>query len=72
NYRIGFGTSNDGYRWERNDGLSGIDVSESGWDSEALDKQEVIAHKGKLYMFYNGNRFGLDGIGLAIAEDTLL
>jgi predicted GH43/DUF377 family glycosyl hydrolase len=71
NYRIGFGQSNDGYTWDRNDALAGIDVSETGWDSDALDKQEVIAHNGKLYMFYNGNRFGLDGIGLAIADDTL-
>jgi len=70
-YRIGFAISKDGLTWDRRDGEAGIDVSPAGWDSEALDKVEVIAHKGKLFMLYNGNRFGYDGIGLAIAEDNL-
>ena len=26
----------------------------------------VIKHKGKKYMFYNGNNYGKEGIGLAI------
>ncbi|MBI3511400.1 MAG: hypothetical protein HY064_12105 [Bacteroidetes bacterium] len=67
-YRIGYAESKDGIKWERKDELAGIDVSADGWDSEALDKQEVFAHKNKLYMLYNGNRFGFDGIGMAVLE----
>jgi predicted GH43/DUF377 family glycosyl hydrolase len=67
-YRIGYAESKDGLLWDRMDYLSGIDVSKHGWDSEALDKQEVIYFEDKYYMLYNGNSFGRDGIGLAIAE----
>tara|TARA_R110000796_G_scaffold71409_5_gene162205 strand:- start:73335 stop:74255 length:921 start_codon:yes stop_codon:yes gene_type:complete len=67
-YRIGYAESKDGLIWDRQDHLSGIDVSEEGWDSQALDKQEVILHNGKYYMLYNGNSFGRDGIGLATFE----
>ncbi|OEK05220.1 glycoside hydrolase family protein [Roseivirga misakiensis] len=67
-YRLGFAKSADGLQWDRQDHLVGITVSGEGWDSIALDKQEVIFHKGRYYMLYNGNSFGKDGIGLAISE----
>jgi hypothetical protein len=67
-YRVGFASSVDGVNWKRQDELIEIDVSEDGWDSEALDKMEVIVHNGTKYMLYNGNSFGRDGIGLAIYE----
>jgi len=35
-YRIGYAESVDGIKWERKDELAGIDVSESGWDSEMI------------------------------------
>lgn len=65
-YRIGYAESIDGIRWERMDVDVGIDVSSDSWDSEALDKVEVLKHKGKKYMLYNGNEFGKGGIGLAV------
>lgn len=68
-YRIGYAESKDGISWERKDSRAGIDVSASGWDSEAIDKLEIIEHKGTKYMLYNGNQFGLDGIGLAIKDN---
>ncbi|MGD1845986.1 MAG: hypothetical protein ACFB10_11385 [Salibacteraceae bacterium] len=68
-YRIGYAESQDGLDWQRMDDRVGIEVSEEGWDAEALDKQEVIAHRGKKFMLYNGNRFGFDGIGLAILTE---
>jgi predicted GH43/DUF377 family glycosyl hydrolase len=70
-YRIGFSVSSDGIKWQRRDGDLMLHVSSEGWDNQALDKVEVISHRGKLFMFYNGNRFGYDGIGLAIADDRL-
>jgi hypothetical protein len=65
-YRIGFAESEDGLNWLRDDSLSGIDVSESGWDCEMISYPYVIGSKGQLYMFYNGNNFGKTGMGYAI------
>ena len=35
-YRLGYAESNNGRDWERMDSEAGIDLSPSGWDSEAL------------------------------------
>lgn len=66
NYRIGYAESKDGLYWERKDDKVGIDVSESGWDSEMIEYPFVFDHKGERYMLYNGNGYGKTGIGLAI------
>lgn len=68
-YRIGYAESKDGIDWTRKKEKGNIDVSETGWDSEAIDKIEVIKHNNTKYMLYNGNNFGYDGIGLAVYED---
>lgn len=67
-YRIGYAESKDGITWERKDDEAGIDVSESGWDSEMIEYAFVFNHNGKKYMFYNGNDYGKNGIGYAIRE----
>ncbi len=67
-YRIGYAESPDGICWQRMDEKVGIDVSDSGWDSEAQAYPYVIRHDGRLFMLYNGNGFGRNGIGLAIYE----
>lgn len=67
-YRIGYAESQDGLSWIRKDLEANINVSPEGWDSEALDKLFVFKHKNQKIMLYNGNRFGLDGIGMAINE----
>lgn len=67
-YRIGYAESKDGISWKRMDDKAGIDVSESGWDSEMVEYSFVFNHRGKKYMFYNGNGYGLNGIGLAVLE----
>jgi hypothetical protein len=66
-YRIGYAESADGLVWTRRDDLAGITVSESGWDSQAQAYPAVVRHGDRWFMFYNGNAFGRDGIGLAIA-----
>lgn len=66
-YRIGYAESSDGITWERKDNEVGIDVSESGWDSEMIEYAYVFNHKENKYMLYNGNEYGQDGVGLAIA-----
>ena len=68
-YRIGYAESKDGTAWQRMDSRVGIDVSESGWDSEMIEYAFVINHNDKKYMFYNGNGYGTTGIGLAVLEE---
>lgn len=67
-YRIGFAWSEDGRHWNRNDAISGIDVSPEGWDSEMICYPCVFEHKGVVYMLYNGNGYGGTGFGLATME----
>jgi predicted GH43/DUF377 family glycosyl hydrolase len=68
-YRVGYAESDNGEKWQRKDNKVGIDVSPNSWDSESIDKMEVISHKGTKYMLYNGNQFGKDGIGLAVLKN---
>ena len=67
-YRIGLAYSNDLINWKREDKLSGIDVSKSGWDSMMVAYPSIIKIKDQYIMFYNGNSFGKDGFGYAILD----
>jgi hypothetical protein len=67
-YRTGYACSADGKCWNRCDDKAGIDLSETGWDSEMIAYPHVVAHQGKLFMFYNGNGFGALGFGYAITD----
>lgn len=67
-YRIGYAESNDGIQWKRLDEHCGIDVSETGWDSEMIEYPYVFDHVGIRYMLYNGNDYGKTGFGLAVLE----
>ena len=69
-YRIGYAESKDGIAWERRDGEAGIGPSPSGWDSDMVEYTYVFEHSGVKYMLYNGNDYGRDGIGLAVAEQA--
>lgn len=68
-YRIGYAESADGFNWKRMDAKAGIDVSQSGWDSEMICYPFLFEHKGKRYMLYNGNGYGNTGFGLAVLEN---
>ena len=65
-YRIGYSFSKDGVHWERQHEKIGINVSDSGWDSEMICYPFVFDHKDERYMLYNGNSHGKFGFGLAI------
>ncbi|MDG1353696.1 MAG: hypothetical protein P8P70_11150 [Sulfitobacter sp.] len=67
-YRLGYAHSHDLITWTREDHLSGIDVSSSGWDSEMLCYPHIFESNGNVYMLYNGNEFGKFGFGLAKLE----
>jgi hypothetical protein len=69
-YRIGYASSVDCLKWDRNDAISGIDVSAEGWDSEMICYPCVFEHEGSRYMLYNGNGYGASGFGLAVLEEN--
>lgn len=70
-YRIGFASSDDGASWTRRDEEAGIGVSPSGWDSEMVCFGAVIQLRHGTYLFYNGNRYGATGFGVAVLNGSL-
>jgi len=68
-YKIGYATSKDLFDWIRKDSESGIEYSNSGWDSTMHHYPHVFQLEGKYYMTYNGNDFGKYGFGIAILEE---
>ncbi len=68
-YRIRYAESKDGINWIRFDNQEGLDVSESGWDSEMICYPNVFDYNGNRYMLYNGNRYGKTGFGMAVLEE---
>lgn len=70
-YRAGLAVSNDGLHWIRKDERVGIDVScvwGGEWDSEMLCYPHVFDAGKNFYMFYNGNKYGVEGLGFARAS----
>ena len=65
-YRIGYAFSENGEQWNMQQ--SNLNVSTSGWDEDMVCYPHVFKHKKNLYMVYNGNRYGLEGFGLARAQ----
>lgn len=71
-YRIGYARSTDMLNWERDDSKAGIDISDSGWDSEMVAYPHVFELDGSIYMLYLGNQVGRYGFGLAKLEGSLV
>jgi predicted GH43/DUF377 family glycosyl hydrolase len=67
-YRMGYAESANGLAWNRKDNEVGIDTSPSGWDSEMICYPAVLKTKEKTYLFYNGNKNGIEGFGYAELE----
>lgn len=67
-YRIGYAYSDDLFNWTRDDSQAGIDVSETGWDSQMIEYPHIFELNGKQIMFYCGNHFGKEGFGYAELE----
>ena len=71
-YRIGYAESIDGLTWERKDHAAGLNVSDSGWDSEMVAYPHIFELDGHIYMLYLGNEVGRYGFGLAQLEGKLV
>lgn len=67
-YRMGYAESRDGLSWVRDDTYAGLDVSAGEFDGDMVAYAAVMKHRDQHVMFYNGNDYGRDGIGLAIAD----
>jgi predicted GH43/DUF377 family glycosyl hydrolase len=67
-YHLGYAESADGRTWVRRDEQVGIEVSQTGWDSEMLIWASVCPTEHGIYLFYNGNGYGETGFGYAILE----
>jgi sucrose-6-phosphate hydrolase SacC (GH32 family) len=70
-YRIGYASSENLIDWVRDDAKAGIDVSESGWDSEMISYPHIFELDGKIFMAYLGNQVGRYGFGLAVMAGEL-
>ena len=64
-YRLGHASSHDLETWVRDDSICGIDVSESGWDSQMICYPQILQVDGRILLFYCGNDFGREGFGIA-------
>lgn len=64
-YHMGCASSPDGIHFIRKDDVMNIDRPEGEFDSEMVCYGKCYKHKGRIYLFYSGNHFGMDGIGWA-------
>jgi hypothetical protein len=62
---MGYAESRDGLAWQRRDADVGLDVTEGGWDGEAICYGIDIEAGGRTWLLYNGNDFGGTGFGIA-------
>lgn len=64
-YRLGYAISSDGLEWQRRDDALGFGPSGEDWDARAQCYPCVFRAGGRLFMLYNGNGYGRDGLGIA-------
>jgi hypothetical protein len=64
NYQIGYAESKDGISWKRKDKLIKF-YNPKKFNFKMMEFASVIEFQNKLYMFFNGNDYGYDGIYLA-------
>lgn len=65
-YRIGYAESLDGRNWTRHDEQVRFVGEASEWDCDAQSYPFIMDWRGQRFMFYNGNRYGKTGFGLAV------
>lgn len=71
-YKLGYAVSRDGISWKRCDEEIGIELSDSGWDSEMMAYPSIVDINNKIFMFYNGNDYGREGFGYAELVEGML
>jgi hypothetical protein len=66
-YRLAYASSTDGVRWERSDVDTALPAPSEEWDAEMQAYPAVFERGGTRYLLYNGNGYGLSGIGYAVS-----
>lgn len=69
-YRLAYAESNDGIEWQRKDELFNFHYNNLDFDSKMSAYPAVVSKNGLLYMFYNGNEYGVKGFGLAVLKNA--
>ena len=65
NYKIGYAESFNGIDWIRNDNVIKYKANNYNFDHIMQEYPFIIKKEKKLFLFYNGNNYGEDGICLA-------
>ena len=66
-YRLGFAYSKDLINWNRRNDIVTIGEHGSGWDKNMRCYPNLTSQENRLILLYNGNKFGVEGFGLAIS-----
>ena len=66
-YRIAMADSPDGVTWTRRPEL-GLNATGDDWESQMVEYPCLFDWNGRRYMLYNGNGYGLSGVGIAILD----
>jgi predicted GH43/DUF377 family glycosyl hydrolase len=67
-YRMGYAESVDGLSWVRDDSFGALEPTAGTFDGEMIEYFAVAVHEGRKIVFYNGNNYGQDGIGVAVED----
>ena len=69
-YRVAYAESEDGITFKRvTNMIDGLDVSKDGFDSEMICFGKIVRTDKETYMFYCGNHYGREGLGVAKMMD---
>lgn len=66
-YRLGYAVSHDGLDWVRRDAELGLEPTPGGFDERMMAYPAVVDTRGSRLLLYNGNDYGREGFGCAIA-----
>ena len=64
-YAVAYAESNDGISWVRKDDLFGLKPNGTPEEEVMTEYSAVVRSSGSLFMFYNGDNYGKNGILLA-------
>jgi hypothetical protein len=69
-YRLCYAESADGMRWHRRPAPDELAPGPGGWDAEMAAYPWIVQAGGARHLLYNGNGYGLTGIGYATQTGT--
>ena len=52
----------------RDDSFGALEPTAGAFDGEMIEYFAVAVHDGRKIVFYNGNNYGQDGIGVAVED----